>query len=31
MRRFITTLLLPIGDSYREQFNEYLDSRYLGK
>ena len=22
---------LPIGDSYREQFNEYLDSRYLGK
>ena len=22
---------LSIGDSYREQFNEYLDSRYLGK
>ena len=22
---------LPIGDSYREQFNEYLDNRYLGK
>jgi Response regulator of the LytR/AlgR family len=22
---------LPIGDSYREQFNQYLESRYLGK
>ena len=22
---------LPIGDSYRDQFNEYLESRYLGK
>ena len=22
---------LPIGDSYREAFNDYLDSRYLGK
>ena len=22
---------LPIGDSYREQFNKYLDSNYIGK
>lgn len=22
---------LPIGDSYKEQFNEYLESRFLGK
>ena len=22
---------LPIGDSYREQFNNYLDSNYIGK
>ena len=22
---------LPIGDSYKEQFNSYLESRFLGK